>query len=219
MKKYLIYKIICPIKNSTVYVGYTSNFKKRRRDHRCYTKSTHILEMDQWKLLLKSRNLRCELEIIEDNIDSIKITKEREVYWINKLTQEGVSLFNVAAGGDLAYLLPSHISNRLRNKTFLDMYGEEKAQQIKQSMSNSLKGEKNPSYGGKHITDEWLDKQSKSNSKIPIVVHDKDGIFIGEFINSKECAKFLGVGHSLIRECKSKGWLARHKYKIENKPR
>lgn len=174
--------------------------------------------MDAWKLLLKEKKLRCTLEIIENNIETIPLAKEREIYWIKNYTDNGYNLFNISKGGDLVYLLNSHMSKRIKGKTLNDVYGDEKAENIKKLISEASKAENNPNFGGKYNTPEWIAKQSKSNSKVPIIVHDKDNNFIGEFLNSKECAKFLGVNSSLVRQSKSGGYLLRHKYKITNKP-
>lgn len=168
MKTFCIYKIICPLTNSPKYIGFTGNLKLRTRFHRCYNYFTYSQEYRDWKLYLKSKSVRPIIEVIENNIFSVKEAKLREMYWINEYKNAGYKLFNITNGGD----------------TF---------------------------------SKEMLEKQSKSNSKKPILVYDKDNNFIAEFKNSKDCAKFLNVGHSLIRECKSNGWLVRHKYRIKNK--
>lgn len=212
--KYYIYKLVCPIENKIVYIGYTSNWKLRKRDHRCYSKTVSITDMVSWKLMLKKSKLRPIFEIIEE-IDNKETAKNREIYWIDHYKDN--ELFNISPGGDNAHKSKNHISKHIKGKSLEEYHGIEKAKEIREFYSTATKGENNPNFGGKTITPKWRINNSKSNSKTPIIVSDKDNNFIGEFLNSKDCAKFLGVGHSLIRECKSKGWLVRHTYKIQNK--
>jgi len=214
MKQYYIYKVICPISNTPIYVGMTSNFEKRKIAHRSYCANTKIPEMDNWKQILKAKDLRASVEIIEF-AGPRQNAKTREIYWVAELRKQGFTLFNKSPGGDL--ISPTHYWNFTKGKSFEEIYGEKKAIDLKRKIGDANKGEKNSNFGGKTCTEQWRKNSSKSNSKTPIVVTDKEGKFIGEFINSKDCAKFLGIGHSLVRMAKSGNFLARHKYKIQDK--
>lgn len=215
MKRYYVYKLICPITDSVVYIGYTGSPKSRRRDHRSYTKGSNIIEMNNWKMLLKTKSLRPIFEII-DNADSLINIKKKEIYWIKSFRESGIKLFNVSEGGDSVHKLDSHISKKIKGKSYEEIYGKEESSRIKKEISKKSKGINNTNFGGKTITDNWRINQCISQSKVSIIVKDLENNIIGEFKNSKDCAKFLKVGPSLIRECKSKGYLVRHKYKIEN---
>lgn len=75
---------------------------------------------------------------------------------------------------------------------------------ILDKISKANKGENNPNYGGKFVTEEFIKKQIDSNSKKPIKAIDTvtNEVFI--FRNSKECAKALNAKPSNVRMCKNK---------------
>ena len=123
---------------------------------------------------------------------------------------------NLEEGGfDDKIISENHISKKLKGKTLEDVYGLEKANEIKDKISLNTKGINNPSYGSKNITPEYIEKQITSNSKVTIKLIDtQDDNKEYYFINSKEAAKFIGCSNSNIRELKRNGWKVKRRYII-----
>jgi group I intron endonuclease len=95
-------------------------------------------------------------------------------------------------------------------------YGKKHSEETLKKISDSSKGENNPNYGGKFKNDEWLKKQSVSNSKTPLLVIDT---LTGEeikFINSKECADYLNTKPGSIRTSKKYGCKIKKRFLIKD---
>lgn len=100
-----------------------------------------------------------------------------------------------------------------KNNSF---YGKKHTDESLKRMSDSSKGINNPNYGSKFINDEFIKKQILSNSKKPLRVTDTATGEFFDFINSKECAIFLGVSDSNVRTSKTKGWKIKKKFTIQD---
>jgi group I intron endonuclease len=207
-----IYSLRCPLDNQIKYIGLTSNFNKRKSQHRCFSeKMSKNSRYNNWKDKLKSLNQRPIVEIIE-MVDRSDLS-EREIYWISEF-KKNFDLFNLTTGGEYSMISENHNSKFLKGNKLEDYYGKEKAEEIKSKIG--LKGENNPNYNGKSCTEEWRKKQSISQSKNPLLLFEDD-IFIGEFPNSKSISDYLKCSSSTIRESKRCGWLVKGKYKIIDK--
>jgi len=95
-------------------------------------------------------------------------------------------------------------------------YGKKHTDESLKKISDSSKGVNNPNYGGKFINDEFIKKQIKSNSKKPLRVTDTITGEVFDFINSKECAIFLGVSDSNVRTSKTKEWKIKKRFTIQD---
>jgi group I intron endonuclease len=91
-------------------------------------------------------------------------------------------------------------------------YGKKHSEESLQKISESSKGENNPNWGGKFKTDDYLKKQSLSNSKKPILVIDTSSNEEYIFPNSKEASKFIGCNPGVIRTAKRHGYKIRKRY-------
>lgn len=87
---------------------------------------------------------------------------------------------------------------------------------IKSKHSKNSKGANNPNFGGKFQTEEYMLKQSVSNSKVHILVIDTLENKEYQFINSKEAAKFLDCNSTNIRYYKNKNWKIKRRYYIKD---
>lgn len=210
-----IYMLRCPSDNSIKYIGLTKNPYKRKKSHRSYTNENRNWKYNLWKKYLKSINERAIFEIIEQV--SVDMMSNREIYWIQYYKTLGIDLLNLTSGGEWNMMSENHNSIALKGKSLEDYYTKERSDEIREKISKGISGENNPNFGGKHCTEEWSKNQSKSQSKVPILIYEEDQL-IGEFQNSKEAALFLKVSTSSIRECKRSGWLVKRKYKVINKP-
>ena len=95
-------------------------------------------------------------------------------------------------------------------------YGKKHNSHSLKKISNSSKGVNNPNFGGKLINEDYLLKQSISNSKKPLIITD---LFTDEkfnFINSKEAGKFLNCSDSKIRTAKLYGYKINKRFIVED---
>jgi hypothetical protein len=81
-------------------------------------------------------------------------------------------------------------------------------------LKNTPRGERNSNFGGKLHTEEYLRKQSESNSKVHLRCENTITGEVITAINSKELGKIIGVNPSNVRISKTKGYLAKKMYKI-----
>lgn len=207
-----IYSLRCPLDNQIKYIGLTSNFNKRKSQHRCFSeKMSKNSRYNNWKDKLKLLNERPIVEIVE-MVDKCNLS-EREIYWISEFKKQ-FDLFNLTTGGEYSMISENHNSKFLKGNKLEDYYGIEKAKEIKSKIG--LKGENNPNYRGKSCNLEWRNKQSISQSKKTLLLFDGE-MFIGEFPNSKSISEYLCCSSSTIRESKRCGWLIKGRYKVKDK--
>jgi hypothetical protein len=95
-------------------------------------------------------------------------------------------------------------------------YGKKHSTESLSKISESSSGSNNPNYGGKLQTEEYLIKQSISNSKKHLKLTNTITGEIRIFLNSKQAAEFVGVGASNIRECKKSKNKAKRIYLVED---
>lgn len=199
--KVFIYCIKCPITNEIKYIGQTRQGKKRFHQHITESKKNNRYPLYRWMKKLEEKPI---FEIIEEcDLDNLN---EREEFWIKEIGID--NLYNICETAGKIDITENHNSKLLKGKRLSDYYGKDIAIKIRKKISNSLKGEKNPNYNGATVTDEWREKQSKAQSKVPIDILDLDMNVIASFRNSKDAGKFLNVTSKTIRMAKS------HKYKV-----
>jgi hypothetical protein len=212
-----IYKLLCPISLDIRYIGKTVNIVRRRLDH-CRYKDPNkyfLSKIDIWGNELVTNGLKPIFEIITTCTESE--WRNLEMFWIKKYRDEGLNLLNTTNGGDAINvpITDKHISRRLKGGKMSDYYSPEEVMRMSKIKSENSKGSKNPNFGGKLQTEEYMMKQSVSNSKKPIKVIDtldenKEYIFI----NSKEAGKFFGVKGSRIRMAKAGKYKVKKRYII-----
>lgn len=95
-------------------------------------------------------------------------------------------------------------------------FGKKHNQDSLKKISQNSKGEKNPNFGGKFKTDDWLRKQSISNSKKHLIIEDIVTNEIFNFKNSKEASNFLGCSSSTIRSYKAWGFVYKKRFVIKD---
>jgi group I intron endonuclease len=84
-------------------------------------------------------------------------------------------------------------------------FGKKHSAESLEKISKASAGKNNPNYGFKYKSDEYMKKQSDSNSKVPVKLVNSYTQEVHEFKNSKEAALFCGTISSNIRECKVQG--------------
>lgn len=88
--------------NNHLYIGMTNNFKRRYREHSnsALNPKSKDYNLPFHKALRKYGLDKFECEIIEDNISSIDLMKEREIYWIKYYRSNKNGNYNISSGGD-----------------------------------------------------------------------------------------------------------------------
>jgi group I intron endonuclease len=209
-----IYKITSP--NGKVYIGESVNLKNRCK---FYLSPNRIKKQRSiYNSLIKYGVDNHIFEIIEF-CDSVNL-KERERYFqeFYNSVNNGLNCFYSST----ANKLKKHSEETIKimsmksSGTKNSFYGKKHTEESLKKISDSSKGVNNPNYGGKFINDEFIKKQILSNSKKPLRVTDTVTGEFFDFINSKECAIFLGVSDSNVRTSKTKGWKIKKKFTIQD---
>jgi len=220
-----IYILIDPVSNQIRYVGKANKPKERYRNHKnpSRDKNTH---KRRWINSLKKLNLNPELEII-DEID-IKDWKYWEKFWISYYKYLGCSLINHTTGGDglsfgnqtsfvknkKPWNLGIPVTEETKLKIRKALTGKKQSEETKEKRRKSLIGK---NTGNK--SEEALEKirptmfkkghtpshkgrtGGKSKKSISVLQYTISGIFIQEFRNCTEAAKFMGCIAENIRRC------------------
>ena len=216
-KKYTIYKLIDPITNDIRYIGLTFNtLKQRLKSHLSDPGGTH---KGNWIRKIKRNNLRPIIDAIEDNIPTLEMASEKEIFYIKKFTDEGHRLTNSSTGGhNTTMSLETRIkmSESAKNRKIKFTHSEE----TKKKMSHlskkrfSKKSQRDLlSISNKRYEDSKTEEQKINDILIqkckPIVQYDKDMNRIDEYYSSRDAERKTGIGRSNIVKC-CKG-LPKHK--------
>jgi group I intron endonuclease len=211
-KKSGVYKITSP--TGKIYIGESYNLNSRCRR---YLNPNKIKGQKAiYNSILKYGHESHNIEILELCDENILLERERYYQEQFNSVENGLNCFYTGTKdkkkkhSEATKKLMSETA--IKNKHFL---GKKHSEVTKNLMSNASKGENNPNYGGKFKTDEWLLKQSISNSKKPLKIIDTitNEEFI--FINSKEAGLFLNVSGGTIRKYKNK-YKLKKRYIIED---
>src|ERR1035437_1278431 len=175
MNKVIIYSLTDPRDNKIKYVGKTNNMKRRFREH--------IKEDGKYKKVRWIQKLiKLNLKPIMLELDEILETEQDfwEEHWISLVKSWGFNLLNHTKGGtnppivrkfgkDNSFKI-THVAAMVlemnlarKDKTYEELYGEERAKQLKEDISKRTSGENNPMYDKQHA-DETKIKISLANS-------------------------------------------------------
>lgn len=194
MKKYEIYKVTNSI-NNKIYVGITNQGYKTRFYKHC----SDSIRGSNFPLHLALRKYGIDnftTEVIE-TCDTIKLLKEREIYWIKELQSQSKEIgYNVTNGGDGAFGRPVSeetrllISKKAKERVFTDI--------IRNNM------------------------RAASTLSKKVSMYSLDGVYIRTFNSTKEVEREFGYGNTNISKCargqvkQSNGYI--WKYDTEYKP-
>lgn len=202
-----IYKITSP--SNKIYIGESSNLNIRCKR---YLNSNKIKGQKAiYNSILKYGSKSHEIEILELCDENILLERERYYQEFFNSVEDGLNCFYTGTKekkkkhSKETLLLMSENQKGEKNSFFNKKHSDESLKKI----SNASNGENNPNFGGKLKNDDWLLKQSVSNSKKPIKVFDTETSLEYTFINSKECGKSLNVSSGQVRQCKNKYKLQR----------
>jgi len=169
-----IYVLLDPRTNEIRYLGKTNNTKERLCGHLC--EKGKLGHKYKWVQQLKKLGLKPIIEILDT------VPKEEEEFWerhyISLLKSWGIRLTNFTDGGnnppvirlfgkDNVFVKNKEVREKIlamnksrKGKTFIELYGEEKAEELKKWKSEKYSGENNPMFGRKQ-SKETRDKISK----------------------------------------------------------
>jgi group I intron endonuclease len=212
-KKSGIYKITSP--TDKIYIGESYNLNSRCRR---YLNPNKIKGQKAiYNSILKYGHESHKIEILELCDENILLERERFYQEHFNSVENGLNCFYTGTKdkkkkySESTKKIMSEKSKGENNPFFGKKHSDESLKKI----SEASKGENNPNYGGKFKTDDWLLKQSISNSKKPLKIIDTitNEEFI--FINSKEAGLFLNVSGGKIRQYKNK-YKLKKRYIIED---
>jgi hypothetical protein len=136
-----IYCLIDPITKEVRYIGKSNNPNQRLVEHIKYSKYNSY--KDNWIFGLKNKGLFPELFILDEVIQDEWSFWEK--YYISLYKSWGFKLTNLTEGGDGNSLVSENMRNKIsnglksyyqknpstrKNKTFVDLFGEERANEI-----------------------------------------------------------------------------------------
>jgi group I intron endonuclease len=212
----MIYSLVDPETNIIRYIGKSDNLNRRLSEH--IKKSKHsITHKNNWIVSLTKKGLSPIIEVID--IVPRHEWEFWEVFWIDQFKSWGFNLTNISNGGnggDLGPIVRKKISDKLKGrvnseeskkklseyrlgKTYEELYGIERALEVKSKMSNDRSGSNNNMYGKTHsdVTKMKIRLKNSENNKgenNPMYgkKHTKDTI---EVIKNKLSVKNSGVGN------------------------
>ena len=219
----VIYKITSP--SGRIYVGQTSDFKKRYASHK------HFLKKGDRQYILynsfkKHGFENHKFEIIEEVPD--EKLNEREVFWIKELNtcvHDNKRGMNMTPGGESGSGPWMHDIERRKKQAQKfsgvgnPFFGKQHTEEFKIKKSKEV-SEYNKKIGWK--IPEWGVIKGRLKVMKPIVGYDSSGNFIGEFQSFTAAAKLLNISIEAVRDSanqrtsQAKGY--HFKYKIENYP-
>ena len=209
-----IYKITSPTGN--IYIGESENLKVRCKFY--LTPNRIKKQRAIYNSLIKYSIGQHNIEIIE--FCDIENLLERERYWqeYHNSVNEGLNCFLTSTDKNKK-VLSEETKKIMSQKTSgfnNHFYGKKHSEDTKFKISESSKGKNNPNYGGKFKNDEWLLKQSISNSKKPLIIIDTLTNETLIFNNSKDAGNFLNCESSKIRTYKKYGWKINKRFIVED---
>jgi|GEM_PF-726042 len=214
-RKFYIYVLIDPRNNNVFYVGYTSNPKRRLREH---IKYKHNLNKDIFIDEILYCELKPEMKVIDEcdyifNEELNMYEHERlEIFYIKKYREEGVKLTNLTDGGGTMGKENSkpvfqfdEFGKYMKKYNSLTEASESVMVSISK-ISQALNQKINKSSAGYYwftsmdgIKNIKYRKVAKKN--ISILQYSLEGKFLNKFKGQGEAEKITKVKSKLINKC------------------
>lgn len=199
-----------------MYIGLTNNLKRRHSDHMSASRNpkNRDYNLPIHKAIRKYGFENFELNILEDNIEGLDKSKEREQYWIQYYnTYELREHYNETPGGDAPGKNTVHIGEEHGKAILTEKQVEYCRQCYKEGkrsrdIFNELGVEKDISYSGflnmwhertwKHVMPEVFEhnphraKYGAADRDIIVELFKKSGLTLKAFQRSDEC--YVGYG-------------------------
>lgn len=187
------------------YVGKGKDYRHRKHFKPSAFKLDDTFKARKMKNIIKEGFSPLEYCIIIENSLSEEESLNKEKFLIKKIGRSDLNLgplTNLTDGGE-GWL---GAKSPFKGKTYEDIFGLEKAKQLKEEKRNRFMGNKNPMFGkpsyllGKKLSEETKKRISESNRKIVIQL-DKNGNIVAEYKSLLEASKAMDVVFSAISNC------------------
>ena len=178
-------------KNKKVYIGQTTNFKKRKKDHICNAKDNKI-QTHLYNAMRKYGIENFQFEIVEDNIEQ-KDLNEKEIFYIAKFDTYNKG-YNMTYGGENVMInnpeVKEKISNKIKKAWGNGVYNYRKPK-IEKAMKKAHEkaSERAKKMWQNEETRKTICKKIRESRIIPVIaVNDKENIY---FKSYGEAVEFL----------------------------
>ena len=210
--KYTIYKLVDPISDEVRYIGLTFNSLKQRLKSHCSEKSKS--HKSNWISLLKSKGLKPNIYLIEEDISTLENAELREIFYIEKYKNEGHDLTNSSSGGSKNKKMSDETKKKMsdaqieRYKTYTLVISDEtksilsiraKERFNKEDERNKLRIS-NKRYEDSKTDEQRLNDILIQNSK-KVLQYDLDMNLIYEYPSTKNAEKVTGLNSGNISKC------------------
>lgn len=184
MKNYYVYEIVNPITNRPFYIGWTSRSGELRFKEHIRETRNKVVNIDKVNIIKDILNQGAEpvFNIVFQTSDKgLSVKKETELIEYHGRIKDGGILTNISKGGEHHIVsddTKKRLSKKRKNKSYIELYGEERASKIKKNLSEKSKGANNNMFGKNH-SDEAKRKMSeklKGRPNHPVGDYQKERI-------------------------------------------
>ena len=210
--KWIIYKVISP--SGKVYIGQTSKSLEERKTHHEYEARKPKYENNAFKRAIRKYGDLLKWEVLESNIGTLEKSHKQEIYWIDRFNSTDSNQgYNSTLGG--RGVMPTEevkakISASVIKANAIRFSDKQQLQQQKEifakasQSSNRIKNlritrasKKSRDKTSNDNIKRYLDPKARDKMAIAcggqrFEVFDKDGLYIGNWVNQAQCARDLG---------------------------
>lgn len=211
LDQYKIYKLVDPIDESIRYVGLTINsLKQRLKSHRNEKSKSH---KSSWIKSLKIKGETPRIELI-DIANDYEQACQKEIFWIDKLKQDGHKLTNHASGGNKNKRMSDEVRQKMsiahkeRNRKHKRVMSEEQKKLLSKARTELMKDPNNREklrIAAKRYelskSDEQKIKDILVQAHKEVVQFDLNMNPVKEYISINQAARENNVSSSNITKC------------------
>jgi hypothetical protein len=183
-KIYYVYEIIDPRTEKPFYVGWTSRKSDLRFGEHLRETRSKVVNLEKVNILkdILKENLKPIMKVVYQCSDKENSIKEeiRLIDFYGRIKDGGI-LTNISKGGEhhvVSDEVKKYLSELRKDKTYEELLGKEKAEDLKKRISERVSGKSNPMYGKKHSAESRKRMSEKLKGKIahPVSEYQKEKI-------------------------------------------
>lgn len=183
-KIFYVYEILNPLTQTVFYVGITSRTAELRYKEHIRETRTKIVNLEKVNEInnILSANLVPEVKIVFESLTKEEaIARETHLIDLYGRRKDGGILTNISKGGEhhtLSDEIKEQLSKNRKNKTYEELFGDERAKQFKADISIRNAGTNNPMYGKTHTIEsrQKMSAKLKGNVSHPVSDYQKQKI-------------------------------------------
>jgi hypothetical protein len=171
-KIYYVYEIIDPRTEKPFYVGWTSRKSDLRFGEHLRETRSKVINLEKVNILkdILKENLKPIMKVVYQCTDKENSIKEeiRLIDFYGRIKDGGI-LTNISKGGEhhvVSDEVKKYLSELRKDKTYEEILGKEKAEELKKRISESVSGKSNPMYGKKHSAESRKKMSEQLKGKI-----------------------------------------------------